>query len=67
MGFQGGDTMDSRFDPVLFATALVALAVLLSLSSVARFPAALRPAKAVVSLDLLTPSAQPEGLLTSLR
>ena len=37
--------MEDRFDRALFATVLLALALLISVSSVARFPAPLRTAR----------------------
>jgi hypothetical protein len=51
--------MEQGFDRTLFATVLVALALLISLTTAARFPTALRPARAeaVASWSTAYPSA----------
>ena len=48
--------MQERFDRALFATILVALALLISVSSAARFPGMLRPAKQTVGLGSVSSS-----------
>jgi hypothetical protein len=56
--------MNSEFDRSLFATVLVGLALLLSLTTAARFPTALRPWHADVS-TISTSGSIAESLLTS--
>lgn len=52
--------MQDRFDRGLFATILVGLAMLISVSSAARFPGILRPARTMVS----TSAAGGPGLIS---
>jgi hypothetical protein len=54
--------MNERFDRGLFATVLLALAMLISLSSAARFPAALRFVN-----PLAGPHGQSAGAFVSIR
>jgi len=62
--------MQSEFDRSLFASVLLALAVLLSMTSVARFPSALqlaRPARVAGAAGIAMPAGAPNVLRTSLR
>jgi len=62
--------MQNEFDRSLFATVLLALALLLSMTSVARFPFALqlaRPAGAAESAGMAAPLGMPNGPVTPLR
>jgi len=55
--------MENEFDRGLFATVLLALALLMSVTSVARFPAALRLSKPVVALSAMGERAAPNAEL----
>jgi hypothetical protein len=59
--------MYREFDRSLFATVLLAMAVLLSLTSVARFPAALRPASPGGAGHAVAPFGAADRLESSLR
>ena len=59
--------MQGEFDRGLFATVLVALAVLLSLTSVARFPDVFRPHRAVGATHVAAPVELTHAVATALR
>jgi hypothetical protein len=59
--------MQKEFDRSLFASVLVALAVLLSMTSAARFPSALQHARSAAVGGPAVSVGAPEGRLTSLR
>jgi hypothetical protein len=59
--------MQGEFDRSLFATVLLALAVLLSLTSVARFPSALRLHKATGQVRSVAPAPLSDAVVTALR
>ncbi len=59
--------MQDRFDRGLFATLLLALALLISVSSAARFPSALRLTNPFAGVRVAEASAAPAGGATALR
>jgi len=59
--------MQDRFDRALFATVLLGLALLISVSSVARFPAPLRMTKPFKAIPMLGDHSLPASRLMTLR
>ena len=59
--------MQGEFDRTLFATVLLGLAVLLSLTSVARFPDGLRAHKATTSHRAASPVGLSDAFVTAVR